>query len=196
MRALTAAILLGAESSGDIETVQGLLEGLAEQGTGSAPSGCEEWSLSVSIAGSSGPAMTWGPAAFTVNRKAGTVQDGPGVGGGWPGEIPSTSGPCYENGTQVGVGTLSGSAFHFNISGTVKETGLLLELTSSDSHVSIGVSGPPACQALGGLGEMFVNAFLQAPFPVYLPLSPGQTSVDTQEGSGEATFNEVASRIS
>jgi hypothetical protein len=196
MRALMAAILLGAENSEDIETVKGLLEGVAAQGASNALSGCEEWSLSVSIAGSSGPAMTWGPAAFTVNRRAGTIQDAPGVGGGWPGEIPSTTGPCYENGTQVGVGTLSGSAFHFNISGTVKETGFLLELTSSDSHASISVSGPPACQTLGGLGEMFVNAFLQAPFPVYLPLSPGQTSIDTQDGSGEDTFHEVASRIS
>ncbi len=195
MRALTVAMLLGADNAGDVETVKGLLEAAAEQGRGSAPSGCEEWSLSVSVTGSNGPAMTWGPAAFTVNRKAGTIQDASGVGGGWPGEISSETGPCYEDGTQVGTGTLSGSSFHFNITGQVMETGFLLKLASSDNHVTISVSGPPACQALGGLGELFVNAFLGAPFPVYLPLSPGQTNVDTQEGSGEATFHEVASHI-
>ncbi len=196
MRALTVAILLGADNPGDIETVKGLLEAVAEQGTGSASSNCEEWSLSVTITGPSGPGMTWGPAAFVVNRKAGTIQDGSGVGGGWPGEIASETGPCYENGTQVGTGTLSGSSFHFNISGKIMETGFLLELASSDNHITISVSGPPACQALGAFGELFVNAFLQAPFPVYMPLSPGQTSVNTQEGSGEATFQVVANRVS
>lgn len=192
MRAMTAAILLGAESSSDEETVKQLLEALTE---GGASGGCEEWSLSVSITGSSGLGMSWGPAAFVVNRKAGTIADAPSVGGGWPGEIPSQTGPCYENGTQVGTGTLSGSSFHFDISGKVLESGFLLELASSDNHVGIAVSGPPACQALGQLGETFVNAFLQAPFPVYLQLSPGQTSVDTQEGSGESTLHEVAERI-
>lgn len=194
IRALTAAMLLGADNAGDVETVKGLLEAAAEHGKGTPT--CEEWSLSVAITGPNGPAMTWGPAAFTVNRKAGTIQDASGVGGGWPGEIASETGPCYEDGTQVGTGTLSGSSFHFNITGQVLESGFLLQLASSDNHVTISVSGPPACQALGGLGELFVNAFLGAPFPVYLQLSPGQTSVDTQEGSGEATFHEVANRIS
>ncbi len=193
MRALTVAMLLGADDAGDVETVKGLLAAAAEQGKGGA---CEEWSLSVSVNGPNGPAMTWGPAAFTVIRRTGTIQDASSVGGGWPGAISSETGPCYENGTQVGTGTLSGSSFHFNITGQVMETGFLLKLASSDNHVAIGVSGPPACQALGALGELFVNAFLEAPFPVYLPLSPGQTSVDTDEGSGEATFHEVATRIS
>jgi hypothetical protein len=191
MRALTAAILLGVDRSGDMEAVKGLLEASSEAGK----SNCEEWTLSVSISEPSGWSMDWGPSAFVVDRKAGTISDAAGVGGGWPGEIPSTTGPCTENGVQVGTGTLSGSSFHFNITGQVIETGFLLELASLDNHVTVTVQGPVVCQALGALGEMFVNAFLQAPFPVNLSVAPGQTGVDTQEAFGEATLHETASRV-
>lgn len=192
IRALTAAMLLGIDRPSDLKAVKGLLEESAESGK----SDCEEWTLSVSISEPSGWAIDWGPSAFVVDRKAGTITDGAGVGGGWPGEIPSTTGPCTENGVQVGTGTLSGSSFHFNITGQIIETGFLLELTSPDNNVSVTVQGPPVCQDLGALGEMLVNAFLQAPFPVRMSVAPGQTAVDTQEAFGESTLHVTANRVS
>jgi hypothetical protein len=191
VRALTAAMLLGADTPADLEAVKAPLEAALKGGA----TGCEEWSLSVSIKGANGAGIDWGPAALVVNRTKGTIADAPGVGAGWPGQVPAETGPCEENGVPVGTGSLSAATFHFHVAGKVTSAGFLVEMTSADNHVSISASGPPACQALAGLAELFVNSFLQAPFPVYIQLAPGQTSFSNQETSGEATFQESASRV-
>lgn len=194
VKALSIAMMLGIDSPSDVATVTKLLEAAGEEAVGKTPNGCEQWSLTMKITGPNGAALTWGPGSFRVNRKTGTITDAPGVGAGWPGEIGAESGPCTEEGAVVGTGYLAAEAFHFNISGSVTGTSFALQLSSTDSKVSITVSGPRACQALGGLAELFVNAFLGAPFPVELPVSEGQRSATLEFPSGEGSISVSAQR--
>lgn len=194
VKALSIAMLLGIDSPSDLATVTKLLEAATEQAAGKTPNGCEQWSLTVKITGPNGGVLSWGPGLFRVNRKTATIADAPGVGAGWPGEVGAESGPCTEEGVVVGTGSFPAVPFHFNISGSVAGTGFSLQLASGDSKVSITVTGPPACQALGALAEVFVNAFLGAPFPIELPVAEGQRSATLEFPTGEGSINVSAQR--
>jgi len=197
VRALAFAMLLGIDQQSDSQAIAQLLEAAQEALNGKTPNGCEQWSLSAQLIAADGWSFNWGPGSFRVNRKIGVIQDAPGVAAGWPGNVGAFSGPCTENGVVVGTGSVPASPFHFNISGSVTGTGLFLELTASDAHVAISVVGPPACQFLGTIGQQFVDAFLAAPFPIELSLSPGQTSTTVQVPlEGGATMTVTADRTS
>ncbi len=190
LRTVAFAMLLGVETAADEAVLAPLLEAAQEVLSGQTPNGCEQWSLSAKLAASDGWGFSWGPGAFRVNRKTGVIQDAPGVGAGWPGEVAAFSGPCTENGVVVGNGTIPATPFHFNISGSVNSGGFLLTLQSTDANISINVSGPPACHFLGELGQQFVNAFV-SDFEMELPATPGQTTaslvIPLEEG-GAITF--------
>jgi hypothetical protein len=187
LRTVAFAMLLGVETPGDEAVLAPLLEAAQEVLAGQTPNGCEQWSLTGKLTASDGWSFTWGPGSFRVNRKTGVIQNAPGVGTGWPGEIASWTGPCTENGAVVGSGTVPAVPFHYTISGSVTASAFSLTVQSNDAQITISVIGPPACQALGALGQQFVNALLTSPFPVELPVSAGQTSatfsVPLEEGA-------------
>jgi hypothetical protein len=176
LRTVAFAMLLGVETASDEQVLAPLLEAAQEVLAGNTPNGCEQWSLTARLTLSDGWGFSWGPGAFLVNRKTGVIADAPGVGAGWPGEVAAFSGPCTENGVVVGNGSVPAVPFHFNISGSVTPSGFALTLQSTNAHISVSVSGPPACQLLGLFGEQFVNAFLNSPVPAELPVTPGQTT--------------------
>ncbi len=180
LRTVAFAMLLGVEKPSDEQALEGLLEAAQEVLGGQTPNGCEQWSLTVRFVASDGWTFNWGPGKFRVNRKTGVIEDAPDVGAGWPGEVGAFSGPCTENGVVVGSGTVPAAPFHFNISGSVTPSGFTVTVQSSDAHISVNVIGPPGCQYLGMIGQQFVNAFLTAPFPIELPISPPQTTAAVQ----------------
>jgi hypothetical protein len=175
LRTVAFAMLLGVETASDQQALAPLLEAAQEVLAGNTPNGCEQWSLTARLTAAGGWSFNWGPGSFRVNRKTGVIGDAPGVGQGWPGEIAAFSGPCTENGVVVGTGTVPATPFHFSIAGTVTSAGFLLTLRSTDANVSIDVSGPPACQFLGTIGQQLVNGFLGS-FESELSVAPGQTS--------------------
>jgi hypothetical protein len=176
LRTVAFAMLLGVETASDEQALAPLLESAQEVLAGNTPNGCEQWSLTARLTLSDGWGFSWGPGSFLVNRKTGAITDAAGVGAGWPGEVAAFSGPCTENGVVVGNGSVPAVPFHFNISGSVTPSGFSLTLQSTDAHIAVSVIGPPACQFLGQLGEQFVNAFLNSPFPAELAVAPGQST--------------------
>jgi hypothetical protein len=195
-RALTFAMMLGIDQPSDTSMVTALLEAAQELQSGKTPNGCEEWTLSAQMSGSDGWDLRWGPGTFRVDRKAGVVQDAPSVGAGWPGELAAWSGPCLENGVDVGTGNMPAAPFHFNISGTATRTGLSLRMTASDANVTIAVEGPAGCHLVAELGQWFVNELLKAPFPVELSVAEGQRTSSFQYSTEGGTFTATATRVS
>jgi hypothetical protein len=190
LRTVAFAMLLGVDTPADEAVLAPLLEAAQEVLAGKTPNGCEQWSLSAKLTASDGWSFSWGPGAFRVNRNTGVLQDAPGVGAGWPGEVGAFSGPCTENGAVVGNGTVPATPFHFSIAGSVTPGGFLLTLKSTDANVAISVIGPPACHFLGELGQQFVNAFV-SDFEMELPVTPGQTTASLVlplEEGGAITF--------
>ncbi len=71
--------------------------------------------------------------------------------------------------------------------------GFALTLASSEAHISITVSGPPACQGLGALAEAFVNPLLSS-LPLELPVAAGQTSVDMSAPGDEGSSMSITAQ--
>ncbi len=192
-KALTLATMLGIDTPADTEALVKLLEADGERAEGKTPNGCEQWTLTVEFKASSGTTLRWGPGSFRVDRRAGTIVDAPGKGAGWPGELGADEGPCLEEGVQVGTGSYPPVPFHFSISGSVTSLGFALTLASSEAHISITVSGPPACQGLGALAEAFVNPLLSS-LPLELPVAAGQTSVDMSAPGDEGSSMSITAQ--
>lgn len=204
LRATAVSQLFGGEGapSGDLAATSQAIEDRLE---GKLPDGCEEWSFEMKwtfpFEGTSTWTVRWGAGRFRVSRKSGTVDgsQAAGYGPGWGGIAGNASGRCTETTpegtTDYGPASVTGGAFHYSITGSVSDTGMVVEVASEDAHVSVTGPSNDICRGLAALAEEFLNLMVKGPFPIEFTLGPDETSAQLsfsdETGTMEASIRRV-----
>lgn len=156
---------------------------------------CEEWVFSMKWTAMPTDSLDtewtvrWLDAKVRINRKSKNA-DGSRLAGylgeDWQGIVGSAKGNCWEQigdapRRVLGPANITGGPFHYTIAPEVTDEGVTVTIASPDANYSM--SAPPnlGCQALKMMGDMIFSKILHGPFPIEIPLAPGQTEFTVNE---------------